>query len=486
MRSAPSGTRPLRSAGRDSQSANGNQGGSPNRSGEFERTLELASVLETASDAVVGVTPQGSITSWGAGAERLFGYTGEDALGRPISMLAPPGRPDEPGTLIQRVLAGHRVDRVETERVSKDGRALPVLLSLRVTYGHRGEATGVVGIFRDLSGQRSAEDAWRESERRYESLVEALSEGVVMYELESGVVAFNSSSQRILGVSPEEFVKGTADRGSWSLLDEAGVHVSADRYPTTITLRTGTPQSDVVLGVEIPDIPTRWISVSSRPLTHPGASSPYAVVASLTDVTELRATMRELQDARSEDLRRLALIGEYRDDDTNRHTERVGHSAELMARTLGLDDDLMWTLRRAAPLHDVGKIGIPDEILLKRSKLTREEFEIMKTHTTIGERILSDSQAPVLRMAARIALTHHERWDGARYPCGLEGDRIPIVSRIVAVADAFDAMTHARPYKPARSIKRALAELKRCTGTQFDLTVVAAFMELEHVALVET
>src|SRR5262249_29604255 len=149
----------------------------------------------------------------------------------------------------------------------------------------------------------------------------------------------------------------------------------------------------------------------------------YAVVVSFTDVTNHRRTVAELQTARLEDLERLALVCEYRDDDTFRHTERVGYTSEQIALALGVDDEVAWTVRRAAPLHDVGKIGIPDAILLKPAALTREEFEVIKTHTTIGHRILGKGQAPVLRMAAEIAATHHERWDGGGYPAGLQGQQ---------------------------------------------------------------
>jgi PAS domain S-box-containing protein len=452
----------------------------------IERAVELAHALESASDAVVGVTREGVITSWGDGAERLFGYTSEQACGRHISMLAPPDRVDEPDDLIRRALEGGRLERLETERVSRDGCLRRVLISLTAIHDDDGRHAGVLGIFRDVSEQRSAEDALRESERRYHSLVEALGEGVVMHEAGRGIVAFNSSAQRILGLSPQELANGfPGDRGDWSLIDEAGAPVTAERYPTTVTLRTGQPQSGVVLGVERADAPTQWISVNSSPLRDADSGSPYAAVASFTDITELRATWQELQQARTEDLSRLALISEYRDDDTNRHTERVGHSSELMARSLGLDEELVWTVRRAAPLHDVGKIGIPDDVLLKPTRLTPTEFEVMKTHTTIGNRILARSHAPVLRMAASIALTHHERWDGRGYPTGLKGEKIPLVSRIVSVADAFDAMTHARPYKQAVSIEQALEELERCSGKQFDARVVAAFRTLDHALLVE-
>jgi putative two-component system response regulator len=453
---------------------------------DFARAFELAAFIESASDAVVGISMEGLITGWGKGARLLFGYSRAEALGQPVAMLAPADLAHEPGALIERALSGERVERVETERVSKDGRRLNVLLSAAPVWGDDREFVGAVGIFRDLSAQRGAEEALRASERRYHSVVEALSEGVVMQDREGHIVAFNKSAERILGLSAGELFAGPAEQPSVPLIHEDGSPFLSHEQPTTVSVQTGEPQRDVVMGVEGPDLATRWISINSCALVRPDESDPYAAVASFTDITELRRTLAELHKARFEDLRRLALMAEYRDDDTNKHTERVARTAALLARELSLDGELVATLHRAAPLHDVGKVGIPDEILLKPGKLTLEEFEVIKTHTVIGGRILCESRFPVVRMAMEIAFTHHERWDGSGYPSGLGEEEIPIAGRIIAVADAFDAMTHARPYKAALPVEHAVTEIERCSGTQFDPRVVEAFMRLEHGTLVDT
>jgi PAS domain S-box-containing protein len=187
---------------------------------------------------------------------------------------------------------------------------------------------------------------------------------------------------------------------------------------------------------------------------------------------------RELDDARTDTLRQLALAAEYRDDETYQHTERVGHVAARIALGLELPAGQVTLLRQAAPLHDVGKLAIPDRILLKPGKLTVEEYEVMKTHTELGARLLSSGSSPVLQMAALIAATHHERWDGNGYPQGLAGESIPLVGRIVAVADVFDALIHDRPYKKAWPFEDALAEIESSAGSQFDPRVVAAFLKL--------
>jgi HD-GYP domain-containing protein (c-di-GMP phosphodiesterase class II) len=187
---------------------------------------------------------------------------------------------------------------------------------------------------------------------------------------------------------------------------------------------------------------------------------------------------RELEEARIEVVMRLAVAAEYRDDHTGQHTFRVGHTSALIARRLGVPDNEVETLRMAARLHDIGKIGIPDLIMLKPAKLSVEEFDRIKTHTTIGAQILSGGKTPLLRMAETIALTHHERWDGKGYPHGLSGEDIPLIGRIVSVADVFDALTSARPYKHAWSAAEARVEIEAKSGTQFDPQVVTAFTQL--------
>jgi PAS domain S-box-containing protein/putative nucleotidyltransferase with HDIG domain len=188
----------------------------------------------------------------------------------------------------------------------------------------------------------------------------------------------------------------------------------------------------------------------------------------------------ELDRARSETLQLLALAGEYRDDDTSAHTERVAAMAAELAQRLGLDDKTVVQLREAALLHDLGKIAIPDDILMNPGTLSATEVKVMRTHVVIGARLLRGTGSPVLQMASVVAASHHEWWDGSGYPAGLAGERIPLVGRIVTVADVFDALTHDRPYKPAWPVERAIARIERGAGTQFDPRVVAAFMEMPH------
>jgi putative two-component system response regulator len=203
------------------------------------------------------------------------------------------------------------------------------------------------------------------------------------------------------------------------------------------------------------------------------------------DLLHERVSQRtlELEDAKLEMLDRLALAAEYRDDATGQHAERIGRTSESLALALGLQPSEAALIGQAARLHDIGKIGIADDLLLKPGKYTSEELAAMELHPAIGARILSGSTNELLKMAEQIALTHHERWDGRGYPSGLAGEAIPLPGRIVTVADVFDALTHRRPYKEAWPIPLAVREILSATGTKFDPRVTEAFGQLEHARL---
>ncbi len=187
---------------------------------------------------------------------------------------------------------------------------------------------------------------------------------------------------------------------------------------------------------------------------------------------------RQLETSHVEMLTRLAKAAEYRDDENDQHIWRVAKTAALLAQELKLPQDHSDLIMRAARLHDVGKIAMPDGILFKPIPLTKAEFEVIKTHTTLGAQILSGGHSPLMKMAEMIALTHHERWDGAGYPQGLKGEAIPVEGRILALADTFDVLTHDRSYRRGVSVEDAADEVKKERGKQFDPKVVDAFVNL--------
>lgn len=214
---------------------------------------------------------------------------------------------------------------------------------------------------------------------------------------------------------------------------------------------------------------------------------------------KVRLRTAELLRSRIELIHCLARIAEYRDNETGRHVIRVGRYSGIIARGLQLDEDIVELIEHAAPLHDIGKIGVPDAILLKKDKLTPEEVEIMqrhvalglrafepmtadewrafRSHTILGEMMMDMGTSPLLSMAAQIALTHHEHWDGGGYPLGLAGEEIPLPGRIVAVADVFDALSNKRPYKPHFPLEQCFRILEDGRGSQFDPQVVDTFLK---------
>jgi response regulator RpfG family c-di-GMP phosphodiesterase len=192
--------------------------------------------------------------------------------------------------------------------------------------------------------------------------------------------------------------------------------------------------------------------------------------------SEVAKATREIRERERETLFCLGRAAEYRDPETGAHILRMAHYSQLIAARMGLPEEEQQLILSAAPMHDIGKLGTPDHILLKPDRLTTDEFEIMKQHAVIGYRILKDSSSRVLLAGAQIARTHHEKFDGSGYPEGLRGDSIPLHGRIVAVADVFDALTSERPYKKAWEIARAREFLIDGRGTHLDPVCVDAFM----------
>ncbi|MBA6352982.1 two-component system response regulator [Colwellia sp. BRX8-2] len=185
--------------------------------------------------------------------------------------------------------------------------------------------------------------------------------------------------------------------------------------------------------------------------------------------------VNELKESRMQIIQRLGRAAEYKDNETGLHVIRMSHYSKLIARAAGLDEFSQETLLNAAPMHDIGKIGIPDHILLKPGKLDAKEWAIMKTHANIGADIIGENDSPLLSMALSIALTHHEKWDGSGYPNHLKGQEIPLVGRIVAIADVFDALTSERSYKAAWPVDKAIAHMNSVSGSHFDPDLIKLF-----------
>lgn len=278
---------------------------------------------------------------------------------------------------------------------------------------------------------------------------------------------------------------GLSERDGFGILRQLHSWIPADSYlPILILTSNGDVQTkEQALAVGATDFLT-------KPFDHTEA---VARVRSLLETRFIRLALAEqrvqleesvrhrtaeLEEARVELLERLAIAAEYREaNQTLEDARRVGVNAGILARALELPPQTATLIRQAAPLHDIGKVGVPDAVLLKSGRLTEEELEIVRRHTTIGAEILSGSTVPMLQLAEQIALTHHEWWDGSGYR-GLEAGAIPLPSRIIAIIDVFDALTHERPHKPAWPVEQALEAIERGIGSQFDPEVASTFLQL--------
>ena len=191
----------------------------------------------------------------------------------------------------------------------------------------------------------------------------------------------------------------------------------------------------------------------------------------------LQRSAESLQASQEETIQRLTVAAEFRSDETALHTKRMSLYCELLARRAGLSEEAAERIRVASPMHDIGKIGIPDHILMKPGKLTPDEFEVMKGHAELGYRILKDSNSEMLKLAAEIAWCHHEKWDGSGYPRGLKGEEIPLVARICAIADVYDALTSKRCYKPEFEVDKARSIMMEGRGGHFDPSLLDLFWQ---------
>ena len=239
------------------------------------------------------------------------------------------------------------------------------------------------------------------------------------------------------------------------------------------------------LDIEELALRSKWL-LELKELSTSHANSGAELARLVEDRTEaLRTALEERAEAERrvraaflETIRRLTIAAESKDRDTASHIERIGLYSGVVGRRLGMTPGESENLRHAAPMHDVGKIGVPDAILLKPGKLTDEEWVVMRSHTTHGAEILADSDSPVLQLAERIALSHHERWDGGGYPHGLSGEDIPVEARICAVVDFYDALTMDRPYRSALPPEQVLAMMREERGKHFDPDALDALVEV--------
>ena len=441
--------------------------------------VRARAVLQNVADGIVTADEQGRIESLNRSARGLFGYEQAEMIGQPLQSIIAPSRHDDftKGAHAERALRaaqGTPVEPIETIGCRKDGSQFP--MEIGISEMQIGERTFTIGAIRDITDR--VERAERERRRGQTLRREAQLDRIVFEEAPIGSVItgrdgrierVNNAICTMLGRTAEEL-------SGEDFLQFTHPEDRDDSLAAVAAIMNGAPRAQ--------HFEKRYLHSSGRVIEarialtaiRDDAQEVAQLFAQIEDVTDVRRTTRELEQAQFEMLARLAAAAELHDDDTGQHTHRVGDLSVGIAQTIGLPDAQLELLRLAAPLHDVGKIAISDAVLRKRGKLTVEEFEQVKTHTTAGAQMLAGSPFALLALAEETALTHHERWDGSGYPAGLAGDAIPITGRIVAVADVFDALTHSRPYKAAWSTADAVTELTSQAGRHFDPQVVDAFL----------
>ena len=434
-----------------------------------------AEVLDQLPVAVIATDSDGAITLWNRAAEDSFALVREQAIGRRFDdlELVPPQSESLRAKMRER-LSQARAWEGEIHLQDTAGRGFPALVTNSPQENSRGELVGFVGVIVDMTEQRTIESELRDQSQ----ILNHIQSAVITLDLDRRVTRWSPGAERLYGWTAEEVLGRHAEElaltGSRSGITRKHVQdaVLADgHWEGEIEVRRKDGTTFPVL------------STNSAILDNEG--NPVGLIGVSLDLSEQKQAEEEVRQARLETIVKLARAVEKRDPETGGHSERIGALAALLAERSGIDEETVELIRISSPMHDVGKIGIPDAILLKPGLLTAQERIEMERHTTIGHEILSDSHSAVLDMAARIALSHHERIDGGGYPFGLAGKEIPVEARIVAVADVFDALTSDRVYRPAFATEKAIEIMRAERGTHFDVEIldllladVPAFAEL--------
>jgi PAS domain S-box-containing protein len=497
---------------------------------------ELAALVNAADDGIIAVKPMGMVTSWNAAAERMFGYLAADAIGQNIvDLIASPGDEDAMRRSLAIVAAGEVLHQ-EGVRRRADASVMYDAVTLSPIRDPHGEVRFISAVVRDISDQVlqkryraverdvvSALESARDARAAAMAMLKGMGRGL---DCETGVLwQLDETGQRlrctahwvsrrsadtafVRAMHDDSFGRGEELPGQVWATGELNWIERLDRVPVSprsaaaiadgmrsaagIPLRT----AGEVVGVvefftrnqtdENPDMRAIGEALGGRLAEALGRHRAQEALQHANEALEIRVRERttdlqrvvaELDAAQIETVQRLSRAVEFRDEDTGAHIARISALAGGMARRAGLDADRCGLIERASPLHDVGKVAIPDSVLLKPGRLTPAERSVIETHAEIGCRLLGGSDSAVLQLAATIALTHHEHYDGGGYPGGLAGEAIPIEGRIVAIADVFDALTSDRVYRAAMTHDQALAILRAGRGTHFDPILLDHFID---------
>ncbi|MBF0152332.1 MAG: response regulator [Magnetococcales bacterium] len=487
----------------------------------LESEDRFRSMIKSSTNAIVSMDVEGRILLWNMGAEVFFGYTEEEVLHCPVTLLMPERFREAHLRAVQQVIQSRQMRlagmTLELVGLRRDGGEFP--LEVTLSTWESGGQRYFSGIMRNITRRKLLE---RERERAMQSrmaisaiLETALEPLSLARQLEvalniihtlpwlaadpRGGIFLADDPTRTLNLVVQKMCKDHAFQACARVPYGVCLCGQAADKRTIIFARWDEPGHERQFAGARPhghySVPIqfhqRLLGVlnlflpDGHPFSHEEEGILHSIAQTLATIIERRkmeetldSTHKALRETRLEIIHRLGMAAEFRDSETGLHIIRMSRYSALLAKAAGVNNDKCDTLLNAAPMHDVGKIGITDAILLKEGRLSGEEYAIMKTHTTIGAHMLFGHDEEPLKTAHVIALTHHEKWDGSGYPYGLVGEAIPLEGRICAVADVFDALTSKRPYKTAWSVTEALAELQRGSGSHFEPRLVDLFVKI--------
>lgn len=434
---------------------------------------QLAAIVECSDDAIVGKTLDGTIVSWNRGAEAVYGYRADEVKGRPISILVPPGAPDDVEQILARVKRGEHVEHYETLRQRKDGRVLCVSLTISPVKDPAGRLVGASVITRDITERKQAEEALRRASVYNRSLIEASLDPLVTIGPDGKITDVNVATEAVTGCSRIELI-GTDFSDYFTDPGRA-------RAGYQQVFREGTAR-DYELEIRHRDGHVTAVLYNAS-LYRDEAGAAAGVFAAARDVTERkraenerRSHLEKLRKVMEDTVQAIAAILEMRDPYTAGHQRRVAQLAAAISAELGLPPQTVEGVHFGGLIHDIGKIYVPAEFLSRPGRLLELEFALIKTHPQVGYDLVKDIEFPW--PVASMIHQHHEHVDGSGYPRGLKGDEIAFEARIVTVADVVEAMASHRPYRPARGVEQALEEVRQNRGVLYDATVVDACVRL--------
>ena len=440
----------------------------------------VSRVFRDAVDPILIEDLDGLVVDMNTEAERSYGWSRQDLIGWPIKTIVPPERHSQADDLLARCREGEEVRNIEGLRWTRDKNIIPVLLTLSLLKDEQEKPVAIVTIAKDISARKQAE----EELRRMAKVFKDSADPILIEDLNGLVVDMNEEAERSYGWSRQDLIgrpiKTIVPPERYGQADDLLVRCKAGEEVRNIEGLRWTRDKNIIAVL---------ITLS---LLKDEQEKPDAIVTIAKDITALKRAEKEVILTQDVTIESMGTLAEYRDPETGGHIKRTRAYMRLLANHIKdhpkfkdvLDDGIIDMLYKSAPLHDIGKVGIPDNILLKAGKLTDEEFEIMKKHTTYGMETIALQEEKLgdnsfLHFAREIAETHQEKWDGTGYPAGLKGDKIPVVGRLMAIADVYDALISKRVYKPSFPHNKAVEIISEGRGVHFDPDMVEAFLELE-------